>query len=73
MNKDQSKGRIQAANGRAREIVGKVKGNEALQQKGRRQKDLGTASDSFTTEIHGRAQAAYGDLQERIKNAPPAP
>ena len=61
MNKDQSKGRIQAANGRAREIVGKVKGNEALQQKGRRQKDL------------GRAQAAYGDLQERIKNAPPAP
>jgi uncharacterized protein YjbJ (UPF0337 family) len=61
MNKDQSKGRIQAANGRAREIVGKVKGNESLEQKGKRQKDL------------GRAQAAYGDLQERIKNAKPSP
>jgi uncharacterized protein YjbJ (UPF0337 family) len=61
MNRDQSKGRIQAANGRAREIVGKVKGNIGLEQKGKLQKDL------------GRAQAAYGDLQEKIKNAKPSP
>jgi uncharacterized protein YjbJ (UPF0337 family) len=60
MNKDQSKGRIEAANGRAREIVGKVKGNENLEQKGKLQKDL------------GRAQAAYGDLQEKIRNTKPS-
>ena len=33
MNKDQSKGRIQAANGRAREIVGKVKATKASSKK----------------------------------------
>ena len=60
MNRDQSKGRIQAANGRARETVGRVKGNTDLEQKGKLQKDL------------GRAQAAYGDLKERIKNAKPS-
>lgn len=60
MNKDQSKGRIEAAKGRAREAVGKVKGNNGLEQKGKLQKDL------------GRAQAAYGDLQEKIKNARPS-
>jgi uncharacterized protein YjbJ (UPF0337 family) len=61
MNKDQSKGRIEAASGRAREIIGRVKGNEGLEQKGKRQKDL------------GRARAAYGNLQEKIKNTKPTP
>jgi uncharacterized protein YjbJ (UPF0337 family) len=60
VNRDQSKGRIEAANGRAREIIGKVKGNEGLEQKGRIQKYL------------GRARAAYGNLQERIKNLRPS-
>jgi len=60
MNRDQSKGRIEAASGRAREIIGRVKGNEGLEQKGKRQKDL------------GRARAAYGNLQEKIKNTPPS-
>jgi uncharacterized protein YjbJ (UPF0337 family) len=60
MNRDQSKGRIQAANGKAREAIGRIKGNEGLEQKGKIQKDL------------GRAQAAYGDLQEKIKSAKPA-
>ena len=60
MNRDQSKGRIEAASGRAREIIGKVKGNEGLEQKGKRQKDL------------GRARAAYGNLQEKIKNTKPS-
>lgn len=56
MNRDQSKGRIKAANGGARETIGRVKGNANLEQKGRLQKYL------------GRAQAAYGNLKERIKN-----
>ncbi len=60
MNKDQSKGRVQAANGRARETVGKITGNDRLELKGKLQKNL------------GRAQAAYGDLQERIKKAKPS-
>jgi uncharacterized protein YjbJ (UPF0337 family) len=60
MNRDQSKGRIQAANGKARETIGKVTGNDGLEKKGKLQKDL------------GRAQAAYGDLQEKIKTTKPA-
>jgi uncharacterized protein YjbJ (UPF0337 family) len=60
MNRDQSKGRIQAAQGTARETIGRVKGNANLEQKGRLQKYL------------GRAQAAYGSLRERIKNPRPS-
>ena len=60
MNRDQSKGRIQAANGKARETIGQVKGNANLEQKGKLQKYL------------GRAQAAYGNLKERIMNARPS-
>jgi uncharacterized protein YjbJ (UPF0337 family) len=61
MNRDQSKGRIEAAKGKARETVGKVIGNNNLELKGKLQKDL------------GKAQAAYGDLQERIRKAKPSP
>ena len=61
MNRDQSKGRIEAAKGKARETVGKVTGNDHLAQKGKLQKDL------------GKAQAAYGDLQEKIRKAKPSP
>ncbi len=61
MNRDQTKGRIEAAKGKARETVGRVKGNANLEQKGRLQKYL------------GRAQAAYGNLKERIKNQQPSP
>jgi uncharacterized protein YjbJ (UPF0337 family) len=60
MNRDQSKGRIQAANGKARETIGQVKGDANLEQKGKLQKYL------------GRAQAAYGNLKERIMNARPS-
>lgn len=57
MNRDQSKGRIEEASGKARETIGKLKGNKNLERKGKLQKDL------------GKAQAVYGDLQENIKKA----
>ena len=55
MNRDQTKGRIEQANGQAKETIGKIKGDKKLEQKGKTQKDL------------GRAQAQYGDHQEHIK------
>lgn len=59
MNRDQTKGRIEQANGQAKETIGKIKGDKKLEQKGKSQKDL------------GRAQAQYGDHQENLKK--PAP
>jgi uncharacterized protein YjbJ (UPF0337 family) len=56
MNRDQAKGRIEQAAGKARETIGKVKGNKNLERKGKLQKDL------------GRARAVYGNSQEDIKN-----
>jgi uncharacterized protein YjbJ (UPF0337 family) len=55
MNKDQTKGRIEQANGTAKETIGKIKGDKKLELKGKTQKEL------------GRAQARYGDHQEDIK------
>jgi uncharacterized protein YjbJ (UPF0337 family) len=57
MNRDQAKGRIEQASGKARETIGKVKGDKNLERKGKLQKDL------------GRARAVYGNTQEDIKNA----
>jgi len=59
MNHDQTKGRIEQANGQAKETIGKIKGDKKLEQKGKTQKDL------------GRAQAQYGDHQEQIKHDQP--
>jgi uncharacterized protein YjbJ (UPF0337 family) len=56
MNRDQTRGRIEAAKGKAQETIGKVKGDKNLETKGKIQKDL------------GRARAAYGNLQANIKN-----
>jgi uncharacterized protein YjbJ (UPF0337 family) len=56
MNRDQTKGRIEQAAGKARETIGKVKGDKKLELKGKQQKD------------HGRARAVYGNSQEDIKN-----
>jgi uncharacterized protein YjbJ (UPF0337 family) len=55
MNRDQTKGRIEQANGLAKETIGKIRGDKKQEQKGKTQKDL------------GRAQAQYGDHQEDIK------
>lgn len=57
MNKDQAKGRIEEAKGRVKEVAGKVVGNDTLELKGKIQKS------------GGKAQAAYGDLKENIKDA----
>lgn len=55
MNKDQTQGRIKEAKGKVKEVVGKVVGNEELEQEGKIQK------------IGGKAQAQFGDLKDDIK------
>ena len=57
MNKDQVKGRIKEAKGKAKEIAGKVVGNKDLEQKGK------------IENADGKIQAGYGDLREDIKDA----
>ena len=57
MNKDQVKGRFEEAKGKAKEVAGRVVGNDKLELKGKTQK-----SD-------GKAQAAYGDLKKDVKDA----
>jgi len=57
MNKDQVKGRIKEAKGKAKEIAGKVVGNKDLERKGK------------IENAEGKVQAGYGDLKEDIKDA----
>lgn len=57
MNKDQAKGRIEEAKGKVKEVAGKLVGNDELERKGKIQK------------TGGKAQAAYGDVKEDIKDA----
>lgn len=56
MNKDQVKGRINEAEGKAKEIAGKVFSKD-VENKGKLQN------------ARGKVQAAYGDLKEDIKKA----
>ena len=57
MNKDQVKGRVEQAKGSVKETTGKVVGNPNLQGEG--------AIDKAA----GKAQATYGDLKEKVKDA----
>jgi uncharacterized protein YjbJ (UPF0337 family) len=57
MNKDQVKGRVEQAKGSIKETTGKVVGNPNLQGEG--------AVDKAA----GKAQANYGDVKEKVKNA----
>jgi uncharacterized protein YjbJ (UPF0337 family) len=57
MNKDQAKGRIEEVKGKIKEVAGKVVGNDDLALKGEIQKS------------GGKAQAAYGDRKEDVKDA----
>ena len=57
INKDQVKGRITEAEGKIKEVAGKLVGNEKLEDKGKIQK------------IQGEAQAAYGDLKKNVGDA----
>ena len=55
MNNDQVKGRIKEAQGKTKEVAGKVLGNKSMEENGK----LKTAV--------GKAQASYGDLKNELK------
>jgi uncharacterized protein YjbJ (UPF0337 family) len=57
MNKDQVKGRAKEAEGKIKEVTGKLVGNESLEAKGKVQKIL------------GKAQAKFGDVKQDMKDA----
>jgi uncharacterized protein YjbJ (UPF0337 family) len=57
MDKNQVKGRIKDAEGKAKEITGKIVGNKSLEEKGKAQKTV------------GKIQAGYGDLKNDIKKS----
>ena len=57
MNKDQVKGRMRAASGNAKKVVGKAIGDTDMQAEGTVEKAIGTL------------QAGYGDLKHGIKKA----
>ena len=56
INKDQVKGRVNEAEGKIKEVAGKLVGNENLEAKGKVQKNL------------GKAQARYGDVKKDVKD-----
>ena len=56
-NKDQVKGRTKEAEGKIKEVAGKLVGNEKLEEKGKVQKVL------------GEAQAKFGDVKKDVKDS----
>ena len=56
-NKDQVRGRVKEAQGKIKEVAGKLVGNEKLEAKGKIQKVL------------GKAQAKFGDVKQDMKNS----
>jgi len=57
VNKDQIKGRVREAEGKAKEVAGKMVGNEKLELKGNVQRAL------------GHAQAKFGDIKQNMKGS----
>jgi uncharacterized protein YjbJ (UPF0337 family) len=57
VNRDQVKGRVNAAQGTIKQAVGKLVGNQKLETKGRVQK------------VAGKTQAKFGDIKGVVKNA----
>jgi uncharacterized protein YjbJ (UPF0337 family) len=57
MNRDQVKGRVNQAEGKVKEVAGKVVGNESLEAKGKIQN------------VVGKAQAKFGDVKQDVKDA----
>jgi len=55
VNKDQIKGRVNEAEGKAKEVAGKMVGNKTLELKGGVQRAL------------GEAQAKFGDVKQKMK------
>jgi uncharacterized protein YjbJ (UPF0337 family) len=56
MNKDQVKGRVEEAKGKAKEVAGKMTGKTTTEMKGKAQ------------QVAGRTQAAYGDAKQDMKD-----
>lgn len=54
MNKDQVKGRLKKAEGKVKEVAGKLTGNKTLEQKGK------------VKNAAGDVQADYGDLKNDV-------
>jgi uncharacterized protein YjbJ (UPF0337 family) len=57
MNKDQVKGRAEAAKGKIKEAAGKVVDSERLKSEGR------------IDQAAGKTQATYGDAKENVKDS----
>lgn len=57
MNKDQVKGRVKEAKGKVKEVTGRIIGDKTMENKGKLQNAT------------GKAQAAFGDVKEDIKDA----
>ena len=57
VNKDQIKGRLKEAQGKANEVAGQIVGNTTLEQKGKVQV------------VVGKVQAGFGDLKEDVKGS----
>ena len=55
MDKHQVKGRVKEAEGKTKEVTGKIVGNKSLEQKGKAEKTA------------GKIEAGYGDLKNDIK------
>lgn len=57
MNKHQVEGRVDQAAGKAKEVAGRVVGNEKLEAGG------------LADQAKGRTQAGYGDAKENVKDS----
>ena len=57
VNEDQIRGRLKEAEGKAREVAGKMAGNKKLELKGNVQKALGAA------------QAKFGDIRRKMRDS----
>ncbi|QVN20324.1 CsbD family protein [Burkholderia pyrrocinia] len=58
MNRDQVRGRIAEAQGKLKEVVGKVMGNRMTRVKGK------------VEQVVGKTQASFGDAKEKFKKRP---
>ncbi|MEN7528191.1 MULTISPECIES: CsbD family protein [unclassified Cupriavidus] len=58
MNKDQVKGRMNEAKGKAKELAGKMTGKTSTEMKGKAE------------QVAGRTQSSYGDTKEKMKKNP---
>ena len=57
MNKDQVKGRVKEVKGKVKEVTGRIIGDKTMENKGKLQNAT------------GKAQKAFGDVKEDIKDA----